>query len=496
VSDAVVLPSPCLVVLVGAAGAGKSTWAAEQFTPEQIVSSDALRAIVGAGEDDITASDDAFSILDQIVEHRCRRDLTTVIDTVGLDPDRRAKWLGIARRHRISTACVIFTTPATECRARNRARKKTVPDKVLTGQARQVREQHEVLYDEGFDFVIEPAVVRIAPAHVAKTVELEARQTEAPVGMVFGLQIPAYTWPGGPHEMQWRLRSIARAAEDAGFASIWVMDHFRQIPSFGPAWDDMLESYTTLAFLAGVTEKVRLGTLVSGITHRNVALLGKIVASLDVLSGGRAVCGLGLGWFETEHKALGWPFPTVDERYALLEDALEFLPILWGKGTPAYAGRVLEVPEAMCYPRPLQEHIPLLVGGSGEKRTLRLVAKYADACNIIGEVDVVRRKVRILHDHCLDLGRDPENIAITQLSTTLIGRTGIEVAAQVERYKPRRVSSESYAKRVNAGTPGDQIGRFRALAEAGVQHAIVSFPDLANNEPIEHFAKVIAAFAE
>ncbi|HEX5096805.1 MAG TPA: LLM class flavin-dependent oxidoreductase, partial [Acidimicrobiia bacterium] len=208
------------------------------------------------------------------------------------------------------------------------------------------------------------------------------------------------------------------------------------------------------------------------------------------------VCGLGLGWFESEHTALGWPFPSVDERYALLEDALEFLPIFWGKGTPAYAGRVLEVPEAMCYPRPLQEHIPLLVGGSGEKRTLRLVAKYADACNIIGEVDVVRRKVRVLHDHCLAIGRDPETIAITQLSTTLIGRTGIDIAAQVERYKPRRVSSESYAKRVNAGTPGDQIGRFRALAEAGVQHAIVSFPDLSNNEPIEYFAKVIAAFAE
>ncbi|HEX5095385.1 MAG TPA: LLM class flavin-dependent oxidoreductase, partial [Acidimicrobiia bacterium] len=266
-SDAVVLPSPCLVVLVGAAGAGKSTWAAEQFAPEQIVSSDALRAVVGAGEDDVGASDDAFSILDQVVEHRCKRDLTTVVDTVGLDPTRRARWIAVARRHRISTACVIFTTSATECRARNRARKKTVPDKVLTGQARQVREQHDALYDEGFDFVLEPAIVRIAPAHVAKTVELEARQAEAPVGMVFGLQIPAYTWPGGPHEMQWRLRSIARAAEDAGFASIWVMDHFRQIPSFGPAWDDMLESYTTLAFLAGVTEKVRLGTLVSGITH-------------------------------------------------------------------------------------------------------------------------------------------------------------------------------------------------------------------------------------
>src|SRR5205823_13956509 len=133
------------------------------------------------------------------------------------------------------------------------------------------------------------------------------------------------------------------------------VDHFRQIPRFGRPWDNMLESYTALAYVAAVTERMRLGTLVTGITHRNVAHLGKIVATLDVVSGGRAVCGLGLGWFEAEHRALGWRFPPRAERYALLEDALQFLPIFWGKGTPAFAGRVLNVPEAMCYPRPVQE---------------------------------------------------------------------------------------------------------------------------------------------
>jgi F420-dependent oxidoreductase-like protein len=494
VPDEIVLPTPCLVVLVGAAGAGKSTWAADNFLPEQIVSSDALRAAVGEGEDDIAASTDAFTLLEQIVAMRCRRDLTTVIDTLGLDPERRAGWLALARRHRISTALVVFTTPATECRARNRVRAKSVPEKVLAAQTRQLKEQHESLYREGFDFVIEPAVVRTAPAHVAATAPLAERQAEAPVGMVFGLQIPAYTWPGGPDEMRWRLRAIAQAAEQAGFASIWVMDHVRQIPMFGPAWDDMLESYTTLAYLAAVTEKVRLGALVTAITHRHVAMLGKIVATLDVLSGGRAACGLGLGWFEAEHRALGWPFPSVADRYALLEDALEFLPLFWGKGTPAFSGRVLEVPESMCYPRPLQEHIPILVGGSGERRTLRLVAKHADACNIIGEVDTVRRKVGVLHDHCIALGRDPQSIAITQLSTTLIGRNGLDVAAQVERLRPKRMSSERYAQRVNAGTVSEQVGRFRALADVGVQHAIVSFPDLSTNAPLEHFARVIAAF--
>ena len=175
------------------------------------------------------------------------------------------------------------------------------------------------------------------------------------------------------------------------------MDHFRQIPMFGGAWQDMLESWTTLAFLAGVTERVRLGTLVTGITYRNVAHLGKIAATLDVLSGGRAMCGLGLGWFAEEHRAYGWTFPPTAERYALLEDALQVLPLLWGKGSPAFEGRAIEVPEAMGYPRPLQERIPILVGGNGERRTLRLAARYADACNVIGEVDVVARKVAALH---------------------------------------------------------------------------------------------------
>ena len=149
-----------------------------------------------------------------------------------------------------------------------------------------------------------------------------------------------------------------RAAEAVGFDSIWLMDHFRQIPMFGPAWHDMLESTTTLAHLAAVTERVRLGAMVAGITYRNVALLGKIVATLDVLSGGRAWCGLGLGWYEQEHRAYGWPFPSRSERYALLEDALQLLPLLWGPGTPAFEGRVLRVPEAMCYPRPLQARVP------------------------------------------------------------------------------------------------------------------------------------------
>jgi F420-dependent oxidoreductase-like protein len=403
--------------------------------------------------------------------------------------------MALARRHGLSTACVVFTTPAGECRARNRARGKSVPDRVLTGQLRQLGEQRAALDAEGFDRVIEPVTIRVAPPQIARAADLVASQRDDPVGLRFGLQLPVHTWPGGAAETRARLVAIAGAAEEAGFSSMWVMDHFRQIPMFGPAWHDMLESYTTLAFLAGVTAGMRLGTLVSGVTYRNVAHLGKIIATLDVLSGGRAMCGLGLAWFEAEHRAYGWPFPSRDERYALLEDALELLPLLWGKGTPAFSGRAIAVPEAMCYPRPLQQRIPILVGGNGERRTLRLAAKYADACNIIGDVDLVERKVAVLRSHCEDAGRDPRTVEVTQLSTTLVGRDRAELEQLIERQRPRRSSGERYAATVNAGTVADQVGRFRGLAEVGVSTAIVSLPDLTDTAPIERFAPLIAAFA-
>ncbi len=168
--------------------------------------------------------------------------------------------------------------------------------------------------------------------------------------------------------------------------------------------------------------------------------------------------------------------------------------MFWGKGAPAYEGRVLHVPEALCYPRPLQEHVPILVGGAGERRTLRLAAQYADACNIIGEADVVAHKLDVLRVHCEAVARDPATIEVTQLSTTLVGKDATDLHEALERLRPRRTSAEHFAARVNAGTVPDQIGRFRALAAAGVQTAIVSLPDLGDATPIERFGEVIAAF--
>jgi alkanesulfonate monooxygenase SsuD/methylene tetrahydromethanopterin reductase-like flavin-dependent oxidoreductase (luciferase family) len=256
----------------------------------------------------------------------------------------------------------------------------------------------------------------------------------------------------------------------------------------------MLESYTTLGYLAGVTSDVRLGVLVTGVTYRNVAHLAKIVATLDVLSGGRAWCGLGAAWFAKEHQAYGWAFPSLRERYALLEDALRLLPVMWGAGSPPFEGAVVQVPETTCYPRPLQERVPIMVGGSGERRTLRLVAEHADACNLFGDAATVRHKVDVLHRHCADVGRDPDTVLVTHLSTALTARSRADLDAAVAAAKPKRATPEAYAAAVNAGTVDDHVGRFRELADAGVQTAIVNLPDLGDVAPVERFAEIIARF--
>jgi alkanesulfonate monooxygenase SsuD/methylene tetrahydromethanopterin reductase-like flavin-dependent oxidoreductase (luciferase family) len=273
------------------------------------------------------------------------------------------------------------------------------------------------------------------------------------------------------------------------------MDHFVQIPQVGPMWQDMMDSYTTLGFLAGRTTRIRLGALVTGVTYRNLAHLAKIVATLDVVSEGRAICGLGAAWFEREHALYGWEFPSVKARYDLLTDALELLPLMWGPGTPRFVGRTTTISEATCYPRPVQPRIPILVGGSGERVTLRLVARHADACNLFGDAATVRRKVEILGRHCADEGRALSSITVTNLSTVLVRPTRVELNQAVELLRPRAVSPEDFATRVSAGTVEDQVGRFRDYAEAGVQTAIVNMPDL-TPAAVERFGDVIAAFPQ
>ena len=487
------LPAPALVVLVGPPASGKSTWASRHLRPEVVVSSDRLRALVGEGEHDQRAGTDAFAVLDLVVERRLKRRLLTVVDTLGTDPARRRRWLELARAAGVPAVAVVFDVPDAECRTRNKARDEPVPAAFLSQQLKAWPATRASLAEDGFDDVLvaDDDVVLVPESALAADV-LARRQAEEPVPLEFALQIPRFPWPAS--EAPARLRAIAVAAEEAGFASLWVMDHLLQIPQVGREWEDMLESYTTLGFLAGVTERVQLGVLVTGVTYRNVAHLGKIVATLDVLSGGRAWCGLGAAWFGREHQVYGYEFPPLAERYALLEDALELLPLLWGPGSPTFEGRTVTIPEAICYPRPIQERVPIMVGGSGERKTLRLVAKHADACNLFGDAAVVRHKIDVLHAHCAELDRDPAEIEVTHLSTALTARARDELHAAVDVLKPKRATPEAYAAAVNAATVEDHVGRFRALAEAGVQTAIVNLPDLGDTAPVERFAEVISSF--
>jgi F420-dependent oxidoreductase-like protein len=475
-SDALRLPDPCLLVLVGATGAGKSHWAHEWFAPDQIVSSDRLRAAVGSGERDQRASRDAFEVLDLIVAKRLARRLTTVIDSTGLEAKRREGWRSLAERHGVPAYAVVFDTPEAVVRERNRARGSPVPSKVVTAQLRESAGVVDKLAGEGFAAVQRAGPVTLVPSAFVTALEAAVRQKEDPMTLEFGLQVPRFDWPGHPATTPAALAEVARAAEDAGFTSLWVMDHFLQIPQVGREWEDMLESYTTLGYLAGVTERIRLGTLVTGVTYRCIGHLAKLVATLDVLSGGRAWCGIGAAWFEREHRLYGWEFPPLAERFALLEDALELLPLMWGKGSPRFEGRTLEVEAATCYPRPLQERVPILIGGSGERRTLRLVARHADACNLFGGPDRVRHKLAVLHAHCAAEGRDPATIEVTHLA------------------QARVVGSAEEREGSGAATIEEHVGRYRELAEAGVQTAIVGLADMEGPAAVSRFGEVIAAF--
>ncbi len=489
------LPQRCLVVLVGPSGSGKTTWAEQHFPAGTVVSTDRLRAMVGEGESDQAAGADAFAVLDLIVEARLARGLLTVVDTLGLDDEQRSGYVERARRHGVMAVAVGFDTPPKVCRERNRARSEPVPDRVVGAQLNRWVEVRDRLDGEGFDAVLSPGPVRIVADRFLAVGSATERQRSEPVALRFGLQIPSFTWGGGSESMADELTAVAGAAGDAGFESLWVMDHMRQIPQVGRDWDPMLEAYTTLGFLAAASRGIRLGTLVTGITYRNVALVGKMVATLDVLSGGRMVCGLGAAWYEREHRAYGWELPAAGHRLDLLEDALQLLPVLWGPGSKPFTGAVLSVPDTTCYPRPLQERIPLLVGGSGERRTLDLVARYADACNLFGDVETVRRKVAVLAGHCRAAGRDPAEVAVTHLTTAVAAADPESLSEIVDRLRPARTSAARFAAQTNAATVGDQIGRFRELAEAGVQTAIVSLPPVATVEAIERFAPVIAAFS-
>ena len=534
-------PSPCVVVLVGPAGSGKTTWAETTFGAQRVVSSDRLRALVGTGEDDLDASADAFALLDRVVEQRLARRLTTVIDTLGFDPDLRARWRELAEAAGLACLCVVFDTPASLCRTRNAGRVRRVPVTVLTQQLRTFAVMRDGLDNEGFAEVRmvrpetlpsggavtvpvgdTPAVpvagtpaVRVADSAVADTPAAPVADSGAVAGapavrvgrgewegdtpaapadakprLRVGLVLSSLAWDGPLPD---RLKTIATHAEESGFASIWVMDHLRQIPQIGRAWDPLPEAFTTLAWMAAVTERVRLGPLVTSVTLRPIGLLATMIATLDVLSNGRAVCGLGVGWFEAECRAVGIEFPPIARRYAVLEDALQALPVLWGPGSKAYVGPTVQMPEAMGYPRPVQAKVPIVVGGGGERRTLALAARYGDACNVRGPLEVIAHKIAVLRGHCERFGRDPSEVAVTVLADAVLDDPHGPI---VERLRPRRVSAEKWAVQVGARALDGQVEYLHGLEALGVSEVMLAFPELAaTGDPavLVRFGEVLTA---
>jgi F420-dependent oxidoreductase-like protein len=292
--------------------------------------------------------------------------------------------------------------------------------------------------------------------------------------MKISLQIPNFTYPSGLKELGGTLANIARTAEGAGFSSIWVMDHFFQIGSrdrsmgLGPAEDEMLEGYSTLSYLAGVTKKVKLGTLVTGVIYRYPGILVKTVTTLDVLSGGRAYLGIGAAWNEREAKGLGVPFPPVKERMERLEETLQIAKQMWSDNNGAYTGKHYQLAETLCVPQPLSTpHPPIMIGGGGEKKTLQLVAKYANACNLFARlgVETLRGKLDILKVHCEKAKRDYAEIEKTSLGTAHLA--------------PNKMTAKNV------------IDECRALAGIGIQHAIFNMPNVHEIKPLEIFGKEI-----
>lgn len=287
--------------------------------------------------------------------------------------------------------------------------------------------------------------------------------------MHIGLQIPSFKYPGGTKAIRPKLKEIVTTAEEAGFYSLWVMDHYYQIKGlFGEAYTDpMLEAYTTLGYFAGLTEKAHLGVLVTGVIYRHPAVLMKMVNTLDVLSGGRAYFGIGAAWYEDEAKGNGIPYPPTSERFEQLEDSLKLAHALWNSDEICFTGQHFSAPAMTNNPRPLSSpHPRIMIGGTGPNKTLRMVAQYADACNIgewVGKANM-QKALDDIKRHCDALGRDYNTVEKTSLCSVHLS-----------------------AKDTAAGT----LRRIEELSAMGFTHVIFNMPNVYDITPLETFGKEI-----
>ena len=287
-----------------------------------------------------------------------------------------------------------------------------------------------------------------------------------------GLQVNRFDF-GGDDRIGPGFAAIVRRAEAAGFASLWVMDHFFQIPVLGPAEEPMLEGYAALAYAAAVTERITLGTMVTGVAYRHPGVLVKTMTTIDVLSGGRSYLGIGAGWFEREHRGLGVPFPPVKERFERLEETLQIAHQMWRGEVAPFEGKHYQLVETLCRPMPVRKpHPPILVGGGGEQKTLRLVARYADACNLFAfDLDQVRHKLEVLRGHCEAEGRSYDEIEKTTIGgLPLITRHGANGSV----------------------TPAQVVERLGQLAELGVDQHLLGMPVVGDLDGIDLVGAEIA----
>lgn len=295
--------------------------------------------------------------------------------------------------------------------------------------------------------------------------------------MRLGIQVDRFTYPGGDQAIGPIFGDVARRAEEAGFSSLWVMDHLMQLPHIGAIDEPLPEAYSTLSWAAAKTQRIELGTLVTSVTFRAPAVLIKAVTTLDVLSGGRAWFGVGAGWFEREHAGLDIPFPSVSERFEMLEDNLLLAKHMWSGSTEPFAGKRYHLAETICRPLPVTKpHPPILVGGGGERKTLRLVAKYADACNLVAfrGHDELAHKLNVLKSHCEAEGRPYGEVKKTALDLLHISRDGGE----------------------DRVTPSQAIERLGKLGELGIEETMVKVPNLSSLDVFDLFgAEVIPAAA-
>jgi F420-dependent oxidoreductase-like protein len=292
----------------------------------------------------------------------------------------------------------------------------------------------------------------------------------------FGLQLPSFSFPGGSDdELLDRVTEIASTAEESGFDSFFVMDHFQQIANIGPPEHPMFEAYTLLGAMAAATSRIKLGTLVTGVTYRNPAHLAKIVTTLDVLSRGRAILGIGAAWNEKEATEYGYDWPSTREMDRL-EDAIQICRTMFTQEVPTFEGRHHHIRRALNFPRPLQPGGPkIMVGGSGEQRTLRFVAQYGDACNLFGDVDTIRHKLAVLERHCRDVGRDPADITKTRLGTLVIADTKDEAEALLEERRAGGIDPERLRTYV-VGDPESVCHQVQAYFDAGLDGLIFNMP--------------------